>query len=60
MFIVTIDNNYYPEVDYYDTLEEAEKAADDMVELFHDSLATKDVVISISQEISQHIIKCDF
>lgn len=60
MFIVTVDKNYYPEVDYYDTLEEALKAADDMVKLFHYSLATKDAVISISEEIFQYTIKCDF
>jgi thiamine monophosphate synthase len=60
MFIVTINKMFYPEVDYYDTLEEAVKAADDMVKLFHDSLDTKEVVVSISHEMLQYTIKCDF
>jgi hypothetical protein len=60
MFIVTINKNFYPEVEYYDTLEEADSAVAEYVELYHDSSTVKEVLISISTEIEQTIIKCDF
>lgn len=48
-FVVTIDKNYYPEVDYFDTMEEAIEYADELYTENFDAVGDKEYLITISE-----------